>query len=68
MDELIGRVKVHQWEHLIVYATGAWTDKWEGETISLDDFLNKKGKEGWQLVQGPSYNHTSCIFKRPINN
>ena len=56
---------MQQWEYLIVEATGTFSYKWEGEKITLEEFLNKKGKEGWQLVQAPSYQRDSCIFKRP---
>lgn len=57
-----------KWEYEVVYATGTFIDKWEDEKIDLEAYLNKKGKEGWQLVQGPSFNFNHCIFKRPLNS
>jgi hypothetical protein len=42
-----------------------WSDKWEGEKLTLEEYLNKKGQQGWQLVQGPTWNYCGCIFKRP---
>lgn len=57
-----------KWEYIEVAPSGIWTNTWEGEKITLEEFLNKKGKEGWELVQGPSYNYNVCIFKRPLNS
>lgn len=56
---------MQQWEYLCVYPTGTWDNIWEGEKIPLEQFLNKKGQQGWQLVQAPSYHYICCIFKRP---
>lgn len=56
-----------KWEYLVVDDEGAFNAKWEGEKITLIDFLNKKGKQGWELVQGPTHGFPQCIFKRLIN-
>ena len=57
---------IQKWEYLTVYQDGTITEKWEGEKISLQDFLNNKGRDGWELVQGPTYGYSMCIFKRPL--
>jgi hypothetical protein len=59
---------IQQWEYFVAYENGLLNEKWEGEKISLLNYLNKKGKEGWELVQGPSYNSQKCIFKRLLNS
>jgi hypothetical protein len=55
-----------KWEYIVVYVTGILNDVWEGEIIHLEEYLNKKGKEGWELVQGPGRFYNCCIFKRLI--
>lgn len=57
---------MQQWEYLCVSPSDSFTPRWEGEKITLEEFLNKKGQQGWQLIQGPSYQHSYCIFKRLI--
>jgi hypothetical protein len=55
-----------QWQYQVIHPKVGWsTEKWEGESIGLELYLNKKGREGWELVQGPSHQYNCCIFKRP---
>jgi len=51
-------------------------DKWEylvqdGYELPLEDYLNKMGKEGWELTSvicNTSFKTTRLIFKRKILN
>lgn len=55
-----------KWEYQVIYQTGTFKILWEGENISLQAFLNKKGWDGWELVQGPTHLYPQCIFKRSL--
>ncbi len=44
-----------QWEYIEITRSGMFDNKWEGEKISLVDFLNKMGKQGWESKDGNSF-------------
>lgn len=55
-----------QWEHLVCYNSGTFSTKVDGVKYAggIVEFLNEKGKEGWQLCAVDRA--TVYYFKRPI--
>jgi hypothetical protein len=57
---------MQQWEYFISNDEGNFSIKYEGlKWDSLEHYLNEKGRQGWELVQGPTHAYNQCIFKRP---
>lgn len=52
---------MQQWEYLVVSGPGILSFKKFDEVA----FLNEKGKDGWELIQAPTYGTRDYYFKRP---
>lgn len=58
-----------KWEYLLEYDDNTgFSSKIKINGVKYDkevDYLNERGNQGWELVQGQSYGHYAYTFKRP---
>lgn len=63
MSELIGKVKVQQWEYLVEQR---YSNVKEHEAFDELAYLKERGNAGWELVSVPSWTIPKYYFKRPL--
>jgi hypothetical protein len=63
---------LQQWEYLIEYNdnAGGFSSKIKINGVVYTyaeevNYLNEKGKQGWELVQAPTHGNAAYYFKRP---
>lgn len=61
-------MNIQQWEYLVATDDGTFSTKIDGVRYAggISEFLNIKGKEGWQLCA--VVQNTYYYFKRPLNH
>lgn len=60
---------IQKWEYLTEQDTGFASIKIGGVKYkNWLEYLNERGRDGWELVQAPSHATSTFFFKRPINN
>jgi hypothetical protein len=65
----VNKESVQKWEYLVEENSSTFSIKIAGVKWNSNlDYLNTRGKDGWQLIQGPTHGFSVYIFKRPITN
>lgn len=60
-------MNTQKWEYLKCVDTSTFSIKIDGIKYANEvKFLNEKGKDSWQLVQGPTHMYPNYYFKRSI--